>query len=188
MDTLIETLQGESSSLPEGLLLSLKNERSDLAATSRPPVVAFSRVKAPSVNQSQIGPKRLTRRLRKEVDEQLQTVSSLFTEVTGSESKIEELHALRKEVKKLRYVMELTDGTASELRKLTEWQEALGGTHDLDVAISFLQASRWKVPEAALGDLSRKRHLMYVRFLGIALGSSAKVIPGGLVSSTRPVR
>ena len=188
MDTLTETLQVERTSLPGELLRSLENERSDLAATSRPVVMAFMRVRTPLLDSSQINPKKLARRLRKEVDEELQMVSTLLPEVTGSESKIKELHTLRKEVKKLRYVMELAEGTASELRNLTEWQEALGAAHDIDVAIEYLRASGWKVPESALADLGRKRHSMYIRFLGIALRSSTKVIPESMVSSARTAR
>ena len=172
LDTLIGSLRIEKAFLPGDLLKSMENERSDLAAVARPPVMAFSKVKAPSLNPTQLGPKGLVRRMRRQIDAQIQSVSALLPEVTGDESMIKELHSLRKEVKKLRYVMELEDGDSPQIKTLTVWQEALGAVHDLDVAIEFLQDSRWKIPESTLVDLRRRRHSMYTRFLAIVFGST----------------
>jgi len=182
MDTLIQTIRTEKASLPAELLRSLENERSDLAATTRPSILAFAAAKAPHMDTSRINPKRLARRVRNQEDGQLQVVSTLLPEVTGDESKVKELHTLRKEVKKLRYVKELGDGSSSELKVLTEWQEALGAVHDLDVAVDYLKASRWRVPESVLEDLRHKRHSRYVHFLGIGLESHERILSVGAIS------
>ena len=181
MDTLIETLGIEKGSLPAEVLRSLENERSDLAATTRPSVSAFAAAKAPRVDPSQINPKKLARRLRNQEDKQVQVVSALLPEVTGDESKVKELHTLRKEVKKLRYVKELGDGTSSELEILTEWQEALGAVHDLDVAVDYLKAGRWRIPASVLQDLRHKRHSRYVHFLGIGLDGHQRTLSVGAI-------
>ena len=175
MDTLIETLGIEKGSLPAEVLRSLENERSDLAATTRRSILAFARAKAPPMDPSKISPKKLARRLRNQEGKQFQVMSALLPEVTGDESKVKELHTLRKEVKKLRYVKELGDGLSSELEILIQWQEALGAVHDLDVAVDYLKAGRWRIPESVLEDLRHKRHSRYVHFLGIGLGGHQRI-------------
>jgi CHAD domain-containing protein len=62
--------------------------------------------------------------------------------VVKDESMIEELHILRKEVKKLRYLLELVEESPQELPMLSKWQESLGAIHDLDIAMVYLQHSR----------------------------------------------
>jgi CHAD domain-containing protein len=166
LDTLMVTLETERASLPAELMRSLENERSDIAATTRPAGLAFSGVKAPYIDPSQVDSRRLTRRLGKMIRERAHRVAVLLSIVTSEESKVDELHSLRKEVKKLRYVMELGDGASSELKVLAQWQEALGAIHDLDVAIDYLRRGRWKL-EPAIEAFREKRHSIYRRFVDL---------------------
>jgi CHAD domain-containing protein len=166
LDTLMMTLETQKASLPSELMRSLENERSDFAATTRPAGQAFSGVKAPSIDPSEVAPGRLTRRLRKLIRERAHRVGVLLSIVTSAESKVDELHSLRKEVKKLRYVMELGDGVSSELKVLAQWQEALGAIHDLDVAIDYLRRGRWNL-EPAIEVFREKRHSIYRRFVDL---------------------
>ena len=100
------------------------------------------------------------------------------------ESKVAELHALRKEVKKLRYLCELADGPPRELAVLTKWQGYLGSVHDIDVALEHVRGNAIGFQGRAISQLERSRHLGYTKFIGeyridvIGLHGKSKVLPG----------
>jgi len=92
-------------------------------------------------------------------------VRKLLDAVLKDESHAEELHALRKETKKLRYLMELAEESPPELSALAAWQESLGGIRDIDVAIDYLRRSRLRFPRRdAIAGLERSRHTKYSEF------------------------
>lgn len=68
--------------------------------------------------------------------------------VTSDESKIKELHSMRKTAKKLRYVLEIdpNDSYRSILEKIKSFQEFLGKIHDCDITINFLEKQSKKIP------------------------------------------
>ena len=93
-------------------------------------------------------------------------VLELLRQVLKDEAKTEELHSLRKEAKKLRYLLELADESPRGLSVLTAWQDSLGAIHDLDVAISYLGESRIAFEkDRALRELRRERHRRYLKFV-----------------------
>jgi len=85
--------------------------------------------------------------------------------VVSNESKVKELHLLRLEVKKLRYLLELTDGKPKELAVLPKWQDNLGMIHDIDVAIAFVEDHSRAPSAQVMNELRRARHMEYGRFL-----------------------
>lgn len=73
-----------------------------------------------------------------ELDIQKNTIVAL-----GDEKKIEELHMLRKDFKKLRYSLELASNkgrTVQILKNLKKIQEMLGDIHDCDIIIDHLRS------------------------------------------------
>ena len=64
----------------------------------------------------------------------------LSSVVSGNESRVNDLHTLRKLIKRLRYTMETTPGadskTISSLKKL---QGAMGDIHDCDMFVAFMK-------------------------------------------------
>ena len=166
LDTLGETLDAHRTGLPEGMFVKLNNERSDLAARSRTAADILVESPAPGLESADLKGRGLTRRLRKRVREQGRRTHELLEGVAKDESKVEELHALRKRTKKLRYLMELSDKSPLELQILTRWQESLGTIHDLDVAISYLQGGPVDFgTERAIREFSRVRHYEYLKFV-----------------------
>ena len=93
-----------------------------------------------------------------------------------AESKVDELHALRLEIKKLRYLLELSEKSPPELPMVTRWQESLGAIHDLDVALRFLEESDLDLKGWALDDLRRSRHRAYAKFAGESRADSMKTL------------
>ena len=98
LDTLIETLEAHRAGIPDGLLVSLENQRSDAAARARAPVSVLTDITVPDLEPSDVKGKRASRRLRKRVKKGSRSASELLTNVLHDEDKVEELHSLRKEI------------------------------------------------------------------------------------------
>ncbi|NDB33624.1 MAG: CHAD domain-containing protein, partial [Nitrososphaeria archaeon] len=64
--------------------------------------------------------------------------------VTSNDKKIKQLHELRKNCKKLRYLLELTNYERSPnfINKMKEMQDVLGSVRDCDITINFLSKQK----------------------------------------------
>lgn len=165
IDSLLHVLRPYTDSLPPGLLGSLANERSDASALARAAVGRTMGIETSDLRSADLSRKGLTRRLRKWSKRRGRDVSKLLGEVLGDESKVVELHALRKEVKKLKYLLELAEEEPPGLSVLIEWQERLGQIHDLDIAIAYLESVWTHVKsEKVLLQLLKVRRLAYAQF------------------------
>ena len=187
MDTLMVTLKAIRGSLPPGILVDLENRRSDSAARAKAAIGTLAEVLVPKLDTSKLRGKRLSRRFRKDVRNHSEDASSLLTQVLDDESKAVELHSLRKEVKKLRYLFELADETPARLLSLTKWQDSLGAIHDLDVAIAYLKGIGASSGRGAVLELQRARHSNYLAFVQAyradrmaALGGATSLSVGAL--------
>jgi CHAD domain-containing protein len=165
LDTLMDTLKSHRGDLPAEFLVTLENQRSDAAAQARVATGVLAQVPAPRLDASLIRSKKLSMKLRKRLRRSRKVSAGLLTEVVDDETKVEELHALRKEGKKMRYLLELSDGRPSELSILTGWQDSLGAIHDLDVAVSYLEGSRKESKRDVILELRRARDARYQKFV-----------------------
>lgn len=164
-DTLAKMLRSRKAGLPSNLLESIDKRRMNAIKGAVTAMKVFGGAVPPSVAPSMINGKRLSRKLGRRVRSRSRAIQELLGRVLKDEKKVDELHALRKEAKKLRYLLEIADKKPAELGVLEGWQESLGIVHDLDVALRFLETSRWKVQsEAAIDELRQSRHLAYVQF------------------------
>jgi CHAD domain-containing protein len=186
LDTLMETLEPYRAELPAEVFLSLENERSDSAARAKAAMEVLAEAPSSDLDTSEIRGKRLSRRLRKRVRKHGRRAAELLGEVLEDESKVKDLHALRIEVKKLRYLLELGSKIPPELPVMTKWQDSLGAVHDLDVAMDYIQRNRLDfTKDRVIHGLRGRRHSSYVKFLSDfgtdsmeALGSSKVLAPG----------
>jgi CHAD domain-containing protein len=113
-------------------------------------------------------------------------MEQLLDSVARDESNAGDLHALRKEVKKLRYLLELAPGTENEVSALADWQEVLGSIHDLDVTIEYVkQDARGARAEGLLRELQLSRRSKYLEFVKRRGGESARILRGGGMPSVR---
>ena len=165
MDTLMVTLKSYKGNFPPGILVGLENQRSDSAARAKVAIGALAYVRVPELDTSKVRGSRLSRRFRKDVSKHSKKASSLLTEVLDDESKVVELHSLRKEVKKLRYLLELANKVPKRLSSLAKWQDSLGTIHDLDVAIAHLKGVGAGSGRGAILELQRARHSDYLAFV-----------------------
>lgn len=176
LDTLISTLEAHRSSLPGELLIELENQRSDTAARAKTVCEVLADSPPPALDPAEVKGKKLSRRLRKRARKRGRASAELLSEVLQDESKVEELHSLRIEVKKLRYLLELSEKSPRELPTVTRWQESLGTIHDLDVALRFLEESDLELKGWALDDLRRSRHRAYLKFIGESKADSIEAL------------
>lgn len=184
LDTLTSTLEEHRASLPGELFVALRNQRSDAAAHAKLACNLLTDSPPPAVDASEVRGKRLSRKLRKRARGHGRAAVKLLPGVLKDESRTDRLHSLRLEVKKLRYLLELSDRSPPEMDVVTRWQDSLGAVHDLDVALEFLQKGSLELKGWAIEELRRSRHQKYLDFVNEyaadsiqTLGRSA-VLPG----------
>ena len=162
---LLKTLDQYKKLLSQQALGSLEKVNRDGEAAARAAVKRFSKVTMPAMKKSGIDGKKLSKRLRRRIRKRSTEAGRLLRKVVRNESKVRELHQLRLEAKKLRYLLELADDKPKELAPLSRWQDTLGMIHDIDVAITFVEDHSRTPSIQVLNDLRRVRHMEYGRFL-----------------------
>jgi CHAD domain-containing protein len=125
--------------------------------------------KFPKITAKDFLSAKLERRFRKKSIQLINNIQSLIPIVISDEKKIVELHQLRKDCKKLRYILEITPNSESAtfVTKLKEMQDLLGAIHDCDITINFLQKIATKIDNAEkfLKKESKARALLYANFV-----------------------
>ena len=101
----------------------------------------------PQISQNEISTTKLEKRFRKTSIKLIDGIQTLLPVVLSSEDKIEQLHQLRKDCKKLRYILELAPDSESSsfVEKLKQMQDLLGTIHDSDITIDFLKGISSKI-------------------------------------------
>lgn len=178
LDTLTCTLEEHRTTLPGDLLVMLSNQRSDAAAQAKVACDLLADSLPPSFDPSEIRGKGISTRLRKRAKRHGRAAVELLSEVLRDESKADELHSLRVEIKKLRYLLELSDRAPPELAAVTRWQDSLGAIHDLDVAMDFLRGRDVEMKGQAIDELRRSRHQGYMKFMTECRADSIKAFGG----------
>lgn len=79
----------------------------------------------------------------------MQKIQDYIPVVASDESKIDELHFMRKTAKKLRYILEIesSDSYRHLITSMKLLQKILGNIHDCDITINFLKKHSRKFPE-----------------------------------------
>jgi CHAD domain-containing protein len=124
--------------------------------------------------------KKLDKRIDRVAGRLVKRIEERVPVAAGDGSKKEELHELRKDLKKLRYVLEIVPAghkRAHEKRlssaigakrgvmpRLEELQDVLGAVHDADITIDFLKGSRRKEARALLQKEIAARDAAFQKF------------------------
>lgn len=148
------------------LVRILKNSRIEKLHTANEISLKISHESTPKLYENMMKESKLSKRYFKvlgkiELSIQKNTIIAL-----GDEKKIEELHMLRKDFKKLRYSLELASNkgkTVQILKNLKEIQDMLGDIHDCDIIIDHLksieQNSKYlEIIESESVERSKKYH------------------------------
>ena len=112
----------------------------------------------------------LQKRYNKILSKLISKIDNGFPIVLTNRMKVEELHELRKDCKKIRYMLELLDKdnkSAALLRRtLEKVQDFLGSIHDSDATIMYLRsyAPNQEIQEV-INKETKQRELQYEKFL-----------------------
>jgi CHAD domain-containing protein len=126
------------------------------------------KLKFPTVKQEQIQISKLEKRFRKISVKLIENIQALIPIATSNEERIAELHELRKDCKKLRYLLELAPNTESNfVTKLKEMQDLLGSIHDCDITMDFLKKMppKYDITKELLKKESELRSQLYEKFV-----------------------
>ncbi len=125
----------------------------------------------PKITTKHVSEPKLRKRFRKVVNKLNLRIKQNIPIVINDEKKIDELHRLRKDFKKLRYTVELTlekKRIPSYIENLKKVQDTLGEIHDNDIMLEYLKNHR-KINE--IDDIIRQeiveRNVKYKLFVKI---------------------
>ena len=154
-----------------GMILQRKRK----AELKRALVLAQSLKKMAAMRLDGMQDDKLKARLDKSTTKLVGRIKESLPVVLSDDAKVKELHRLRKDCKKLRYLLEMApaDGKGKYVKMaaravrnkdLEELQDSLGAIHDSDVTISYLQSIKSQLVEKEA--VNRKRlYLEFVRFM-----------------------
>ena len=148
------------------LVAMLKNLRIEKLHTANEIALKVVHESTPKISDSMIKESKLSKRYFKVLGNIELKIHKNTIIALGDEKKIEELHMLRKDFKKLRYSLELASNkgkTVQILKNLKEIQDMLGDIHDCDIIIEHLrgivQNSRYLgIIESEVAERSKKYH------------------------------
>ena len=166
------------------LLAKMDKKRRKLVKDAEKAVESARMLSPPRLSSKGVTRSRLQRRFEKVAGRLWRGIDELLPVVTADPAKLEELHKLRVDCKKLRYLLELTseEGSPGSLR-LKEWQDALGEIHDLDVATAFLRKAGVPGTGGLIREWVRERDREFDGFVRSVLGPSL-----GFARSRTPAR
>jgi CHAD domain-containing protein len=167
----IEKLQKYSSEpIYTKLTGSLNTRRKTKLASARKIALSLRDLAIPYVKESAISPKKLEMRYNKLVVRLRERIELNLPIVLTNANKLKELHEMRKDSKKLRYLLELTSHQNNEIHtmitELEDIQDTLGTIHDCDTMIAYLKRIRQRNKvKHILDDEISERHKKYGDFI-----------------------
>src|SRR5919109_1991581 len=172
-DIIYGKLEKYSSSEPvlhTKLTEALKKRRNAKLRKARKIAMLLRKLPSPKINEDDISNKKLQKRFTKVISKFSDKIELNFPVVLTNADKRRELHEMRKDCKKLRYMLEILPNQDNEIAKtiteLEEAQDMLGVIHDDDITISYLRRLRQpeKVHHILEGVIS-ERNQKYEEFV-----------------------
>ena len=149
---------------------SLKKRRDAKLRKARNIALSLRKLPLPKIDEDDIPDKNLQRRFNKVVSKYSDRIELNFPVVLTNASKIGQLHQMRKDCKKLRYLLELladqNKETGRMISELEEVQDMLGAIHDDDIMTAYIKrARRPKAVHHILDDGMAERNKKYEEFV-----------------------
>lgn len=124
------------------IIHSINNNRKHQLDAGHRLALKLKNISQPRLKENDIIESKLQKRFQKIVSELIVEINRNVPLVLNDDKKIEELHKLRKDFKKIRYSIELTtDKTDSlkSIKSLKKIQDELGSIHDSDIFLDYLR-------------------------------------------------
>lgn len=142
-DIICANMELHHSNKTKNLVSALKSSRSEQIKDASKLALEISCLGIPKITKSSIKKSKLTKRYLKILDGTILDIHKNSIIALGDEKRINELHTLRKNFKKLRYTLELASDkktTQDILQNLKNIQDILGEIHDSDIIIDYLKS------------------------------------------------
>jgi len=148
-DIICEKLQKYSSEpIYSKLTGSLNRKRKTKLARARKIALSLRDLSLPSVKENAMSAKKLEMRYNKIIVRLRERIELHLPVVLTNADKLKELHEMRKDSKKLRYLLELSSHQNKEIHamiaELEDIQDTLGTIHDCDTMIAYLKRIRYR--------------------------------------------
>jgi CHAD domain-containing protein len=161
---------------PDASKLKQQLQRKRQSELRRAIKLAKTLEKLPSIDIKSIPPRKIESRINKMVDRSRIRIKEILPIILSDNTKKEELHMLRKNCKKLRYIFEtLPESHIKKYNKkivsaigekdLKEIQEMLGVIRDSDITIEYLQNCRSGFAKQLAIKEADKRDYLYREFI-----------------------
>ncbi len=122
----------------------------------------------PEISSDDIKETKLRKKLQKLVSKLDRNITSFLPLVLKGPDRLEDLHSLRMNCKKLRYILEATHSDPKRIRTLVSWQNYLGKIHDYDVAVQYLSEVKGN---PAIGtivtEIKKSRNMQYAEYVSL---------------------
>lgn len=151
------------------IIKKIDKRKQDLLKTAQKKAKIAHQKNIIKIEQDMIPHEKLEKRFKKITLGLINKVERTIPIVTSDAKKIEQLHELRKNCKKLRYLLELTDHQepANFINKLKEMQDVLGSIRDCDITLDFLKkfAKKHRSLDIIIKSEREKRSQLYKKFV-----------------------
>ena len=140
-DIISEKLQKHGAKYSE-LVNYLKNKREIELKRAHRLAIKLKSKPLPKIKKKDVIVTKLNKRFQKVLTKLIVEIKQNIPVVITDDKKIEELHKLRKDFKKLRYSLELVSNKAeptTSVKSLKKIQDSLGEFHDSDIMLDYLR-------------------------------------------------
>ncbi len=155
----------------ERLIEGLRKSRKSHLEQAKELALSVQKNPGPRVKPRDLSDTILQRRYNKVVRKLGSKINSELPLVREDQSKVEELHIVRRDCKQLRYVLEMSEFSRppKPLVTLRSWQDLLGTIRDHDVMIEYLQGPRKSAEiQVALNTEIENRNKNYRKFVEVS--------------------
>jgi CHAD domain-containing protein len=154
------------------VVLNFENRRAQKLENAKVIAVGLRKIPLPKIKKESVPKAKLTKRFNKLINKFEGKIQLNLPLVTTDPDKVAELHELRKDCKKLRYLLELVshDKSSDNIipkmeEELQNMQDLLGAIHDCDATITYLKRQKRQKTNEIIGGIMQERKKRYENFL-----------------------
>ena len=153
------------------VVLNFENRRAQKLENAKVIAVRLRKIPLPKVKKKSVPKAKLTKRFNKLISKLGGRIQLNLPLVTTDPDKVAELHELRKDCKKLRYLLELVShdnssgNIISKMEELQNMQDLLGAIHDCDATVVYLKRQKRQKTNEKIEDIMQERKKRYENFL-----------------------
>ncbi|MFZ0740067.1 MAG: CHAD domain-containing protein [Nitrososphaeraceae archaeon] len=146
------------------LVLNFENRRAQKLENAKVIAMGLRKLSLPKVKKKSVPKAKLTKRFNKLISKLGGRIQLDLPLVTTDPDKVAELHELRKDCKKLRYLLELVshDNSSGNIiskmeEELQNMQDLLGAIHDCDATVVYLKRQKRQKTNEIIEDIVQER-------------------------------